>query len=178
MPPWLSMTLRQSTLPCYCFGDLRCLVCLDSPRRCLCCFAYVVFYLNSYHLQLNPWTTIAVFTSITESSFLARLGPVPALQKTYHLKTTITAGFSLGVPRNNQIFFRYELKQTETQSVLVVFRFVSRNQQTFFRFISVCFGLFRCFEPVSKQTELCQNKPKQTEKISKKHSLLGGPRNS
>ncbi len=38
---------------------------------------------------------------------------------------------------------------TETQSVLVVFRFVSRNQKK-------CFCLFRCFGPVSKQ-------PRQTE---------------
>jgi hypothetical protein len=42
---------------------------------------------------------------------------------------------------------------------------------------NVFFGLFRCFGPVSKhpkQTEFCQNKPKQTENISKKRSLLGG----
>ncbi len=42
----------------------------------------------------------------------------------------------LGCPRNN--FFWFEPKQTETQSVSVVFRFVSRNQKTFF---SVCFGV-------------------------------------
>ncbi len=64
----------------------------------------------------------------------------------------------IGCPRNNQIYFRFEPKRTETQSVSVVFRFVSRNQTNFF---SVCFGLFRCFDPVSKQ-------PKQTE-TNRKH---------
>jgi hypothetical protein len=83
-------------------------------------------------------------------------------------------------PRINQIFFRFEPKQTETQSVSVLFQFVSRNQKTIF---SVYFGLFRCFGSVSKQpkqTELCRNKPKQTEtnqKISKKRSPWGS-RNS
>jgi hypothetical protein len=42
---------------------------------------------------------------------------------------------------------------------------------------NICFGLFRCSGPVTKQTEFSQNKPKQTEKIFKKRSLLGGPRN-
>ncbi len=40
--------------------------------------------------------------------------------------------------------------------------------------------MFWCFELVltqPKQTEFCRNKPKQTEKISNKRSLLGGPRN-
>ncbi len=64
-------------------------------------------------------------------------------------------------------FFRFEPKQTETPSVLVVFCFVSRNQKTFF------FGLFRCFGPVSKQpkqTELYRNKPK---KLQKTFSIRG-----
>jgi hypothetical protein len=87
--------------------------------------------------------------------------------------------------KQSNFFFRFEPKQTETQSVSVVFRFVSQNQKTLF---SVCFakpknfvfGLFRCFGPVSKQpkqTAFSRDKPKQTEKISKKRSLLGGPRN-
>ncbi len=44
-----------------------------------------------------------------------------------------------------------------------LFRFVSWNQKHF----SVCFGLFQCFGPVSKQpkqTELCRNKPKNLQK--------------
>ncbi len=44
--------------------------------------------------------------------------------------------FRLGCPRNNHIFFRFEPKQTETQSVSVVFWFVSRNKKHFFRFVS------------------------------------------
>ncbi len=70
----------------------------------------------------------------------------------------------LGCPRNNKKCFRFELKQTKTQSVSVVFRFVSRNQNTF---LSVCFGLFRYFGLVSKQpkqTEFCRNKQKKSPK--------------
>ncbi len=48
----------------------------------------------------------------------------------------------------NKIFW-FEPKQTETRSVSRLFRFVSWNQKK-------NFGLFRCFEPLSKQ-------PKQTE---------------
>ncbi len=51
------------------------------------------------------------------------------------------------------------------------------NRKTIF---SICFGLFRCFGPVSKQpkqTEFSRNKPKQTEKIPKKRYLLEGTQN-
>ncbi len=57
----------------------------------------------------------------------------------------------------------FEPKQTKIRSVSVVFRFVSWNQK---QKKSVCFGLFWCFEFISKQpkqTELFLNKPKQTE---------------
>ncbi len=47
-------------------------------------------------------------------------------------------------------FSRFEPKQTENKFVLVVFRFAFPQKQ------KKCFGLFRCFGPVSKQ-------PKQTE---------------
>jgi hypothetical protein len=43
----------------------------------------------------------------------------------------------VGCPRNNQFFF-VPTETTEIQSVSIVFRFVSRNQKTFF---SVCFGV-------------------------------------
>ncbi len=79
--------------------------------------------------------------------------------------------WSYGVLETIKKNFRFEPKQTETQSVSVVFRFVLQNQKTFF------FGLFRCFRPLSKQpkqTEFSGNKPKKT---SKKCSLLGVPRN-
>jgi hypothetical protein len=54
--------------------------------------------------------------------------------------------YELGCPRNNQFVFSVG---TETQSVSVVFRFVSRNQKTFF---SVCFG-------VSDRYQNTRNKP-------------------
>jgi hypothetical protein len=81
------------------------------------------------------------------------------------------ACYKVGYPRNSQ-FFWFEPKQTETQSVLVVFRFISQNQKFFF------LGLFRCFGPVSKQPKKNRTFSKQTEKISKKRSLLGCPRNN
>ncbi len=63
-----------------------------------------------------------------------------------------------GVLETIKFFFRFEPKRTETQSVSVVFRFVSRNKINFF---PVCFG-------VSVRYQSNRNKPKQTEKISKK----------
>jgi hypothetical protein len=68
----------------------------------------------------------------------------------------------LGCPRNNQFFFWFEPKRTESQSVSVVFWFVSRNQINFF---SVCFG-------VSVRYRNNRNKPEQTEKISKKQNYI------
>ncbi len=56
--------------------------------------------------------------------------------------------------------FRFEPKQTETRSVSVVFPFVSWNQK------QKKIGLFRCFEPISKQlkqTELFRKKTEQTD---------------
>ncbi len=67
---------------------------------------------------------------------------------------------STRVSSKQSIFFRFEPKQTKTQSVSVVFRFVSQSQQIFFRFV-------RCFGPVSKQpkqTEFSGNKPKKSHK--------------
>jgi hypothetical protein len=72
----------------------------------------------------------------------------------------------VGCPRNNQIFFRFEPKQTETQSVSVCF---AKPKNVFF-------GLFRCFGPALKQPKQTEQ-PKQTRKIFKKRSLLRGPQN-
>jgi hypothetical protein len=59
-----------------------------------------------------------------------------------------------GVLETVNFFSRFEPKQTETPSVLVVLGFAFwRNTKFFF---SVCFDLFKCFGLVSKQ-------PKQTE---------------
>jgi hypothetical protein len=71
-----------------------------------------------------------------------------------------------GVLETFKFFFRFEPKQTETQSVLIVFRFVSRNQKTFFRSVSV-------FRTGIETTETNRIFSKQTEKISKKRFLLG-----
>ncbi len=59
-----------------------------------------------------------------------------------------------GVLETINFLSRFELKQTETQSVPISFSvcFFAKPKNLF----SVCFGLFRCFGPVSKQ-------PKQTE---------------
>jgi hypothetical protein len=80
--------------------------------------------------------------------------------------------------------FRFEPKQTETQSVSVLFWFVSRNQQLFF---SVCFGVsdpFRnnrnkqiCFETNRKKTKKYKSNRKIslsncTEKIALKTTVL------
>jgi hypothetical protein len=83
--------------------------------------------------------------------------------------TNYVFGLLLGCPRNKQKKFRFEPKQTETQSVSVDFRFVWRKQKQFFRFVSV-------FGPVSKQpkqTHLFRNKPKKTTtKKQKKKGIL------
>ncbi len=68
------------------------------------------------------------------------------------------------VSSKQSIFFSV---RTETQSVSVVFRFVSRNQKTF----------FSMFRTSIETTETNRIFSKQTEKISKKLSLLRGPRN-
>ncbi len=60
-----------------------------------------------------------------------------------------------------KFLFRFEPKQTKTQSVLVVFQLVFPKPKYIF------FGLFRCFGLVSKQpkqTELCRNKAKKSPK--------------
>ncbi len=62
----------------------------------------------------------------------------------------------LGCPRKNQIFFRFEPKQTEAQSISVVFQFVSRNPKTFFWFVSV-------FRTIIETTETNRIFSKQTE---------------
>jgi hypothetical protein len=58
-----------------------------------------------------------------------------------------------GILETINFFFWFEPKQTKTQPVLVVFRFVFFAKPN-----KICFGLFRCFGMVSKQ-------PKQTEII-------------
>jgi hypothetical protein len=75
------------------------------------------------------------------------------LKQTETNRKNLQKTFSIRGSSKLFIFFSVQTEKTETQSVSVDFRFAfSRNQKMFF---SVCFGLFRCFGPVSKQ-------PKQT----------------
>jgi hypothetical protein len=76
---------------------------------------------------------------------------------------------AVGCPRNNQIFF-FDTKQTETHSVSVVFSLFRETKKHFFWFVSV-------FRTGIETTETNRTLSKQTEKISKKRSLLGGSRN-
>ncbi len=69
--------------------------------------------------------------------------------------------------KQSNIFFRFEPKQTKTQFVSVVFRFVSRNQKTFFLFFSV-------FRTGIEITETNRISSKQTEKISKQTFSIKG----
>ncbi len=58
---------------------------------------------------------------------------------------------------------QFELKQNLFRLCFGLFRETNNKK---FWFVSISFGLFWCFEPISKQpkqTELFQNKPKQTE---------------
>jgi hypothetical protein len=72
--------------------------------------------------------------------------------------------FSIGRSLEWSLPSRVSSKQTK-----IIFG--SNRNKICFAFVSVCFvkpktksfGLFRCFEPISKQTELFRNKPKQTE---------------
>ncbi len=69
-------------------------------------------------------------------------------------KQTEKISKKFGGPRNRQFFSWFEPKQTETQSVPVVFRFAFLQNPK--KILSVCFSLFRFFGPISKL-------PKQTE---------------
>ncbi len=81
--------------------------------------------------------------------------------------TNVNISSIQGVLETTKFFFRFKPKQTKTQSVSVVFRFVSRNQKTFF---SVCFG-------VSDRYRNNRNK-QYFVKTNRKNLLLGGPRNN
>ena len=63
---------------------------------------------------------------------------------------------------NKKTKFRFEPKITETGSVSRLFRFIFETNENF---VSVCFGMFWCFECILKklkQTDFFQNEPKQT----------------
>jgi hypothetical protein len=73
---------------------------------------------------------------------------------------------AVGCPRNNRKNFRFEPKQTETQSVSVVFQFVSRNPKKKFPFVSVFWNkppnnalYYGILETITFQFETKQNEP-------------------
>jgi hypothetical protein len=81
------------------------------------------------------------------------------------LEQCVSQVSGIGCHRNSQIFFRFEPKQTETQSVPVVFRFVSRNQQ---KQISGLFQFVLVFRTGIETTETNRTLSKQTETNRKK----------
>ncbi len=83
--------------------------------------------------------------------------------------------FDLGCPRNNQIFFSI---RTETNRNSICFSCFS---VCFAKPKNIFFGLCwfdSVFRTCIETTETNRTLSKQTEKISKQRSLLGGPRNS
>ncbi len=82
-----------------------------------------------------------------------------------------TVGLNVGCPRNNQIFFPVRTKTNRNSICFGCFSVCFAKPKNFF------FGLFRCFGPVSKQpkqTELCRNKRKKSQKTFS----IRGPQNS
>ncbi len=84
------------------------------------------------------------------------------LSLTYQTSNLSDSLVELGCPRNNQIFFRFRPKQTKTQSVLVVFRFVSQNQKTFF---SVCFGFSDRYQNNRNKQNFVETNRKNLQKL-------------
>jgi hypothetical protein len=84
---------------------------------------------NGRILDHGRCTTCTLYHLIWSYASTWRSDPV---QCTYLYQVILSC--ALGCPRKNQIFFSF---RTETQSVSVVFRFVSRNQKN----VSVCFGV-------------------------------------
>ncbi len=77
------------------------------------------------------------------------------------------------VSSKQSIFLRFELKQTETQSVWVVFWFVLRNQKNFFRFVSVCFCVSDGYQNNRNKQNFLKTNRNKPKKSPKKLSLLG-----
>ncbi len=73
-----------------------------------------------------------------------------------------------GVLETIKFFFRFEPKQTETQSFSVVFRFVSRNQKTFF---SVCFGVSDRYRNNRNKQNFLETKRKTEKNLKKTFSI-------
>ncbi len=65
----------------------------------------------------------------------------------------------------------FKLKQTETRSVWVVFRFVSWNQKLKFRFDSVCFGVLNLYQN-NQNKQNCLKKTETTLNFSEKYQNM------
>jgi hypothetical protein len=77
----------------------------------------------------------------------------------------------VGCPRNNKFVFRSNRNKPKLNLFWLFFSLFRKTQKHFFRFVSV-------FQTGIETTETNRTLSKQTEKIFKKRSLLGGPRNS
>jgi hypothetical protein len=73
--------------------------------------------------------------------------------------------------KQSNFFFGVEPKQTETQSVSVVFRFVSRNQKKCFRFVSVWFGVSDLYRNNRNKQNFVKTNRNQQPKKSPKNVL-------
>ncbi len=83
----------------------------------------------------------------------------------------------IGCPRNNEIFFGWNRNKPKLNLFRLFFGLFRETKKHFFRFVSVCFGVSDWYRNNrNKQNFLKTNRHKQ-KKISKKRSLLGGPRN-
>jgi hypothetical protein len=95
-----------------------------------------------------------------------------AAQTSPAVSLTMQGGLQSRVSSKQSILFSV---QTETQSVLVVFWFVSRNQ-----FISVCFGVSDQYQNNRNKQNFFKSNRKQTKKFSKKalYQTVAGQVNS
>ncbi len=83
----------------------------------------------------NPGYLVTLPTSVVDWT-LAASSTSSWARRTHH--EGLACVYALLQSKQSNFFSRFEPKQTETQSVSVVFQFVSRNQNTLF---SVCLGV-------------------------------------
>jgi hypothetical protein len=108
------------------------------------------------HSAVNDSTVItkSIFSANTIPWTAESLTPLWCAQRSHWLRCRVSS-------KQTNKKFRFEPKQTETQSVSVDFWFVSRNQKFIFRFASVFRIRFKTTETnrsVSKQTEINKKK--------------------
>jgi hypothetical protein len=106
------------------------------------------------------WTDQTIYIAVSFTDMLEKFKVIFSI--------LISRRFLLGCPRNNKYFFRVEPKLNLFRLFFGLFR---KTKKHFFWFVSV-------FRTCIETTETNRTLSKQTKKISKKCSLLGGPRNS